>query len=205
MAFGKLTPKMLKVIQPHVYQREVWDLGCGDGTRAMEIADLGAKKVTMVDKAGGTLTPQRKKIEFVQDYFESLKSPRWIEVAMVFWPYGYGTYHGDKDLMRHLRKSKVVVYLGSNVDGTSCGSPELFQYFITRELLGYVPNKQNSLIVLGKSLGPRGEVMRPPVGEERAGMRDRGELHYLTYEESEGKADKFEPLRKLARELTVGR
>lgn len=69
-------------------------------------------------------------------------------------------------LFKLLEASQVVAYLGCNIEGTACGSSEMFDYLKNREILHHVPNRRNSFIVYGPGKAP-GRLL---VGEELAGL-----------------------------------
>ncbi len=64
-----------------------------------------------------------------------------------------------------LNTARTVIYLGSNFDGVSCGSEEMFHELSRREVLALVPHKFNSLIVYGSQ-----RVQRRLLPEEYAGL-----------------------------------
>lgn len=187
MPYGYLTPKMEQILAPIVKDRSVWDFGCGDCERDVRMIELGAKRVTGIDKEGQRERLHHPKVRFINDNFRDLKSPTRIEVALVFWPCSYSLpwFATDAGLIKHLKKASRVVYLGSNVDGTACGYPKLFEYFLTRSVLHYEPNPKNSLIVYGRR---HKQLEREVYGEERAGLRNRGDEKYMTFAQAEGRA-----------------
>ena len=46
----------------------------------------------------------------------------------------------------------MVIYVGSNTSGNSCGTNALFAHFRERDVLAYVPERRNTLIVYGLRL-----------------------------------------------------
>lgn len=151
------------------------DLGAGSCELSEHLVRLGAAKVVAVDKQLPGRAQQSPLIHYVQGYFEAL-SDLAPDVAFVSWPVN----QQQSGLFRILRNAKTVIYLGKNTDGSSCGHPDMFEDMLRRELKVYLPERQNSLIIAGKS------ILRPrkPVGEERAGISifDGGPM---TFEEAE--------------------
>lgn len=156
MAFGYLLKKMEDQIHHAVAEKTVYDLCAGDLTYSHLLLDLGASEVIAIDKE--PRHRPRRGLAVHQAYLADMTPPRErYDVALVSWP--VYSVHG---LVRWLTTARVVVYLGSNVDGTACGNPTLFTHLLQRELLAYVPHRRNSLIVCGEYL----DAARQPVGEE---------------------------------------
>jgi hypothetical protein len=165
--YGRLSKKQLEALRPHVKGRHVHDLGAGNLEMAKALLRLGAKRVTAIDKAEAVTTNPR--IEVVKAYFHDL-GDLTPDVAFVSWPVN----HDQPGLFRVLRAATKVIYLGKNSDGTSCGHPTLFRDLLNRELLTYVPERENTLIVGGQTL----MVPREPTGEERANFSTSTILQY---------------------------
>ena len=161
MGFGRFTPEMDAVVLPLIKDKHVYDLGAGDCGHARWLARSGARLVTAVDKEK---MPSRRnrKIHLVQDLFIDLEIPDRIDVAFLAWPQNMRLL----GLIDILRVADRIIYLGSNMYGTACGWPALFDYFTTREELEYIEHSQNSLIVLGQPL----ETWRSPNAEEQAAL-----------------------------------
>jgi hypothetical protein len=96
---------------------------------------------------------------------------REIEVAHLAWPVN----HHSPGLLAVLRALPVVVYVGSNTSGNSCGTNALFAHFRERDVLAYVPERRNTLIVYGLRLPePRAMVH----WEEHPSLFDDGVIHF---------------------------
>lgn len=163
MPFGLLTNEMEALVAPHVERRIVWDLGAGDLMYAHRLLKLGAAHVVAVDKELPQINvPPNFGLTIRQSYFHEIERlDEDIEVAFMSWPRN-GNVPG---LARMVDRSRVVVYLGSNTDGSACGDVELFlDHLCHRELLGHVPHRRNSLLIYGR---PRRRE-KPLTGEEFA-------------------------------------
>lgn len=161
MGFGKLLPSMAERLEKHIRGQTVWDLGAGDMTLSRKLLQLGAAGVVAVDKER-SLHPVPKGVRFLQDYFNAVQAPAQISVAFVSWPQNTHL----PGLLELLQKSAVVVYLGKNTDGTSCGNRRMFEHFRSREVLEFVADPKNTLIVYGEATA----CERPPLQEETAGF-----------------------------------
>lgn len=159
--FGRLNQAQKDTIRPFVQGQRIHDLGAGDLGLASELLQLGAKHIMAIDKEEAPSRAHDPAITYTRGLYSAFPDLR-PEIAFLSWPIN----HVLPDLNRIVSNAKTVVYLGKNTDGTSCGDRSLFQEFVWRELLAYVPDRQNTLIVLGKRL----ENLREPMGEERAGL-----------------------------------
>lgn len=190
MSHGRLSPAQVVALRPFVDGRTIHDLGAGQCTLAMLLLQrLGAACVIALDKESMPELVRAGLIQ-AQTTFEDVagehdvaewKRPlverardltRTIDVAFVSWPQN----HPSEGLLRLLRRAGVVVYLGSNVNGSACAWPGLFMSeFLFREVLAHVPERANSLIVYGERCeAPRRKLL----GEEIAAV--------LSYETSVG-------------------
>lgn len=160
--FGVVTKEMDYALVPHVRGRVVWDLGAGFLTHAKRLLELGASEVVAVDKEEMP-DPSSPRITRVRSHFTDLVVPDGgIDVAFLAFPQNT-TLHG---LISILERSQVVVYFGSNTDGTACGDVTLFEHLRGRGVLSHVPGRRGSLVVYGgPCLG-----MRALVPEEWAAL-----------------------------------
>jgi hypothetical protein len=197
-SFGKLSPAQQAVVRRFVSGKTVLDLGAGTFELSRCLVDLGAEHVIAVERS----TRERGRLEIGTPYervrvlpsnlsalgrvarragrrgVEPPASHRRAQVAFVSWPSPSGRMYSpapDFAILEPVRKAQVVVYLGSNLDGTICGSPTLYQHLARREVLAHEPEKRNTLIVYGKLL-PRGRV-RERLPEEQAGI-DTSKIYY---------------------------
>lgn len=192
MPFGVLNDTQTAEVKKVVQGRVVHDLGAGDLALAHLLIQLGAKKVVAIDRrrqlSARTLNKDGP-IEFHlmdHDTYVSMQmratldeglrqgyekvsppparfaQPETPDVVFMSWPYNMP----DNGLLLLASMAKTVIYLGQNLGGTACGFPELFQHFVTRELVSHVPSVQNSLIILGSTL----DNPREPVTEETGGL-----------------------------------
>jgi hypothetical protein len=189
-SFGKLSRAQEAIVRRFVTGRAVHDLGAGDFFLSRCLIDLGARRVFAVERqarhsgileAGSpyeavqvvgagfrALGKVARHHRRVQDPLPAAWTP---DVAFVSWPTPEDskfTSHSDYSLLAFVRRAKVVIYLGSNLDGTMCGSRKLYEHLGRREVLAHEPDRRNTLIVYGRLL-PRGRG-RELLPEERAGI-----------------------------------
>lgn len=182
MPFGTLTPEMEARIAPLVNNKTVWDLGAGDLSYAKRLLHLGAPHVVAVDKAIQGTPP--KDIQVIEAYFDEITTtllPEHIEIAFLSWP----ANRHMPGLQNLLDRSHIVIYLGSNTNGTACGTPNLIRTLASRSLLDELPHPRNSLLIYG----PRLTQPRTLAGEEIAALS--GQL--ITFEEAQRLATETRP------------
>ena len=183
-SYGVWTHEMEETIRPFIECRVVWDLGAGLLSNTHRLLRLGASHVVAVDKERhptGTFSCP-KRVTLIQSYFADLEvPPEGIRVALLSWPVNYHM----KGLISILRECNIVIYLGSNTDGSACGWPGLWKHFQGREVLAHIPHRSNSLIVYGNTL--QGEN-RSLVGEEVAATSE----FCLSFESAEKAAKSLE-------------
>lgn len=154
MDWGSLNKEQAKAIRPHVKGKTVWDLGAGDLTLSYQLLKLGAEKVVAVEKEE-THPSRSQAVEVQRKYFEQvLETP---EVVFVSWP----ANRRDVGLLRLVQNARTVIYLGCNTDYTCCGDRSFFTELSQREVLAYVPERRNSLLVVGHT-----RMIRPPTEQE---------------------------------------
>ena len=137
----------------------VHDLGAGDLTLSHTLLQCGAFKVVAVDRAEMP-EPLEARIERVTTYFDQFRDP--IDVAFLSWPVNWPC-----GLEVLAKRSRLVIYLGQNTDGTACGYPDLWWHLRTREVLHQVfEDPGTSLLVYGP--GTRKGKSRLP--EEHAAL-----------------------------------
>jgi hypothetical protein len=171
---GEMTPDMNEKIKPLLAGQEVWDLGAGGLHYSQHLLKLGAKRVVAVDRRGFQHTRYKGlNICPVHKDFVDVDVPAaGIRVAFVSWP----TNQRLPGLIEILRQCDMVIYLGSNTDGSACGWDGLFRHFAERKVLHYLPIRRNSLIVYGARCSER-----PLLGEEFATIS--GQL--LTFDQAQ--------------------
>lgn len=160
MSYGKITNEMEVALRPIVRGEAVYDLGAGDLQHARHLLRLGARHVVAIDKEPPRPTASEN-ITVLGGYFDQVPIPTdGIAVAFVAWPINYRT----PGLVAWLAAARVVVYLGHNFGGSSCGNPELFEHLLSRRLTGWVAHRANTLIVVDEPLS----APREPTPEEAA-------------------------------------
>ena len=155
MGYGEITTEMEAVLRPLVKGKVVYDLGAGDLHHARHLLQLGARRIVAIDKGDFVAIdkeyqpPSTPRIETISGYFDAVPiPPGGIEVAFVCWPCN----RYNPGLVTWLEAAEYVIYIGSNFDGTACGSPDLFEHLLRRRLTGYVPHRRNSLVAVAERL-----------------------------------------------------
>ena len=158
ISMGKLNDEQEAVLRNFVMGYNVHDIGSGQLGLSRKLIELGAHTVTAIDKLYADFrnnnfkdcapwVPPHPGITLVGEYFEEYASyGHFIDVAFVSWP---EAYHPDNGLVALLTGVRTVIYLGTNFDGTACGSIALFQHLSRRNILATVPHKWNTLLVYG--------------------------------------------------------
>lgn len=163
--YGRLSPSQRKALAPLVRGRVVHDLGAGLCRIAVQLAEMGARRVIALDMFApppAVLQKLPANVTFRLGQFED--APVKPRTVVLSWPSLSLDYEGP-GLMPMVRGASRVVYLGKNRDGVSCGGRPLFEHFAERELLAYEPSPTNNLLVLGR--WTKGSESRPLTGEEQ--------------------------------------
>ncbi len=155
--FGRLNDKQAQTVRRFVEGRTVHDLGAGSLSLARDLIGLGAEKVVAVDCHFPERVRKTAKVEMVQRAFADFEG--CPEVAVVSWPVNWAGI----GLAEIVARTPVVLYVGTNTGGTACGGDDLWDHLVTREVLAYVPDRENTLIVYGPN-----RATRPLYGEELA-------------------------------------
>lgn len=168
---GMHTNERFEAIEAVVAGRVVYDLGAGDCSLSARMLTR-ANRVVAVDRAYERDVVVSG-LELRAASFEQIaREGPTFDVAVVSWPINYT----QRGLLTLVKRARVVIYLGSNLDGSACGTPDLFESFLTRELIACVPDPRNTLLILGGH-----SKLREPTGEERAGM---DQTRIYSYEEA---------------------
>lgn len=171
MSYGRLNPRQLAALEPHVRDQHVWDLGAGDLFLSHELVRLGASGVTAVDKER-LPPPLDPRVKTSQASFDDLLDCTTRKIVFLSWPLN----HPDVSLLILTMGAETVIYLGSNLDGQACGFRSFFEHLLHRELVTHEPDRLNTLIVCGDYC-PR----RAPTWEEHAALNQQGILRYSDY------------------------
>lgn len=164
MGYGKLSSAQARIVAKVVKGQTVIDLGAGDLQLSHELLTLGAQAVTAVEKEElpqSILRLADPRVKVVRAYIKDLHGQTGASVAFLSWPANYPILGLDAVIA----KTPIVVYLGKNTDGTSCGTSRMFQRLLPREVVAYVPEFKNTLIVYGPK-----RIEREPYGEELAAL-----------------------------------
>jgi hypothetical protein len=169
MSHGRLTEEQERVLQDYVHGEIVFDLGAGDCSLAAYIHHLGASHVVAIEKENLiSLCPDEiegRRLRFSELATELLARGETIDVSFISWP--INRYMPALNTLVQL--SRVVIYLGSNTNGNACAGPRFFQELLHREVLEYIPDRSNTLIVYGDVLeSPRS--LSEARGEEFASL-----------------------------------
>lgn len=182
--FGQPTGAQEEVVKKYVKGKVVHDLGAGRLALAAWLAHLGARKVIAIDEIHPRVdTP--KGVKFVWESFCVYEAP--IDTAFLSWPASWG----PQGLIELVSRARIVIYLGSCIDGNACGDNDLYEHFLHRELLEYLPHRANSLQVMGKHLKRK----RPPTGEEVGALCGK----IIQFEAAEERAKKGHALSGICR------
>lgn len=166
IAMGQLTDEQEAIVRQYVAGYNVHDIGAGQLGLSKKLLELGAHTVTALDKDYNHrlhLYQTGLPITLVGETFEEYaRHGHFIDVAFVSWPETYQQF----GIVQLLRDARITIYLGSNFDGTACGSKEMFEQLVMQEVLATVPHRWNTLIVYGNR-----RVVRRPLMEELAALR----------------------------------
>jgi hypothetical protein len=170
MTWGRLDTAQAEALAAVVRGRTIHDLGCGDQVLSDALVQLGAAAVIAVDEH--PVGCPGSWVNTVRTTFAEYETRQpIIDVAFVSWPVN----HNEPPLLDLLYRAKTIAYLGKCTDGTLCGWPGLFRYFLGLELVAHVPHPANTLLIYGTP------VAAPRVGEweERAGLDHRFSYPYF--------------------------
>ena len=163
--YGHLTMLQRVALLPFVEGRTVHDLGSGNHLEQSKVLlELGAFGVVAVDRSidvDPCFIPQRVTLRRCE--FKDFTDP--VDVAFVSWPSSH-PHDRYMNLVPILERARLVAYLGSNLNGIACGTPELFNHLMMRRMLAVVPDFRNSLLVCGEKL----KALRAPSPEEAAAI-----------------------------------
>ena len=168
--YGRFTEKQQDILRAHVEGARVLYPGSGWGQKAEVLIGLGVDHVTCIEKEQTCFSKnpiyRHKKVTAVRDYIEELDDEVFEgkEVLLLSWVQPY-RFPATAEIFGRFDGIPKIVYLGKNTDGTLCGSPSLYSYLVTREVLHYVPARENTMIIYGDA-----KVLREPYPEEAAGL-----------------------------------
>ncbi|MDO8640852.1 MAG: hypothetical protein Q7R33_04860 [Nitrosarchaeum sp.] len=177
--YGYLNRAQKNIVQKIIQDQDVYDLGSGDFGLTMILKELGAARIAAIDKIPYQYPqlPHDPNIHYICGLFSELKMPEHIDITFLSWPVNY-----NAGILHWLKISSIVIYLGTNLNGTACGTPGLFKHLRTREILANEFDRRNELIVYGPN-----KVKREMLREERAAictdkivcaMEDNETIHY---------------------------
>lgn len=194
MSFGRIDSDQGEVLANTVRGQVVIDLGCGDGGWTKFICGCGPKKIIALDKQlPHHQSDPPNQIVWVERLFEDYLAdgPDDYDVAFLSWPVN----RPIPALQVLVERARLVIYLGKNTDGTSCGWDGLFDALSQREVLFYEPRRANTMIVYGD----RTDEARAPFGEEIAArFYSQAGSKMLMYDEAERMANEADAVTRLA-------
>ena len=158
MPHGILSQAQQEAVRPHIVGKVIHDLGCGDLELSRWLIQAGAKKVVAIDRYPPSCS-RFTQVTVVVTWFHLYQEP--VETVFLSWPINWQ----DPGLLRMVNEAKLVIYLGSNLDGNACGFREMFEHLLCREVLAHVPDRKNTLVVYGNQV-----VEREPIPEEFAAL-----------------------------------
>jgi hypothetical protein len=159
--WGKITSEMDDIIRFYVEGEEVHDLGGGDGRLARKLVQLGSRRVIVYDKE---VSEESEKVDTRKVLFNDLSEELFeSKVLFISWP---PNNYSSNQLSEIIKRAKLIIYLGFNFDCTACGSEIFYRELYKRELLEYIPNRKNNLLIVGSYCASE-RLMTP---EEMAGL-----------------------------------
>jgi len=155
-AYWYLTPPMKDVLHAHVRNTLVYDIGAGDLSLSKLMAKTASEVIAIEPYAPSHALP--KNVTLIKDYLTEVSLPDTLPVVMLSWPtlYEYG-------ITGILAQAEKVMVIANMFGGTSCGSQEMWESLMCREVIDYYRHPKNTLIVYGNTSSPR-----PLLREEKA-------------------------------------
>ena len=173
MSYGIILHSQEEEVSKAVVGHVVHDLGAGDLELTCRLLDLGAQHVVAVDRVPMG-APWESRVTIKTSEFVDVLDD--IDIAFVSWP----DNRIDIGLLLLCARAQSVIYIGSNVDGSQCGFPHLFRHLNMRKVIAYMPDPANTICVYG----PLQRKVRPPLGEEYAGIHT-GKM--MSFAQAEGR------------------
>lgn len=167
---GRLTEEQVDRLGRYLREKQVLDLGCGDGGIANLIAQRYGASVVAVDSKTTDTLGWHSRVQFVESTYVELDLDLMdFDVGFISWPNVYKA----RGLERIVEKLPLVVYVGLNFDYTACGSNRLWHHLSQRYLHEEIPDPHNNVLVYGVKMEPGST--RPVVPEEMAAL-DRSKV-----------------------------
>jgi hypothetical protein len=159
------TEGQLKVIEHFCRGKELLDLGGLDGSLSYRLLEAGAATAVTVDKEKvPSLRHPRMTVinQPFSEFFRANQAKQW-QTAILSWPANNDYAVGQMlPILDHCRE---VVYLGSNSNGSQCGTPLLWLQLVRRQIHCSLVEKKATLIVYTDIL-----EQRYLIDEERLGL-----------------------------------
>ena len=143
--FFRLTARQRLLLAQHVKGRSVLDIGGRTGELAQICKTLGAKSTALLDTHPDPVEPMTTHAVNMLS-LRAEEAYRLSDVLLLSWPECTPDLGA---LPPKLGKGKTLIYLGSNHDGTACGSASFWKQIVHNKVLGHVDDRQNTMIVYG--------------------------------------------------------
>lgn len=146
----RATAAQLRLIEAFCAGKDILDLGGRDGSFAHHLLSKGAGRATCLDHSKGLQRIIAKNLTHYKgtfaDFHSAFPNRRW-DVGIMSWPVKFVSLIGA--VIPILGNCKAVVYLGKNSASTQCGSRDLWEYLLSRELLIQSERKETSVLIYG--------------------------------------------------------
>ena len=154
--YATLTDDMKAAIKAIVKGRTVYDLGAETLSFALELVGMGAEHVTCIDRhemphLDRLRLASNDRINWKTQHFSELMGDIATDgmsglkdVLLMSWPVNWTT---GLSVLARLHQDAYIIYLGSNRDGTACGSCELFFELMKRDVQVEIQHQRNDLII----------------------------------------------------------
>lgn len=140
MPYGIIDLSIYDLIEPYIFELDVIDLCAGDLGHAKRLLSMKPSQLTALD-----INPMPKSTGIITINEDVANYNKQHTVAFLSWPLNCNT----PGLVEFLKNIPVVIYMGSNIDGNSCGGPDLFRYFETRQPINHLHHRNNSVLIYG--------------------------------------------------------
>lgn len=169
--WGRWYPEFDGPLRQAVAGRHVWALGSGIFGEEYELLhEAGAVDVVEVDKLFNTMAPRSLiqepgRWQFPGLWSDFLKKSEHFPAGVAFlkWPSNAPVWPGEVGVHVLLSLVPEFIYVGLNRGGSACGTKQLLQLMLTRELLHEVQQPKNDFLHYGLPCKTR----RPEAREEK--------------------------------------
>ena len=157
----RATADQLQALKTACKGKVVLDIGGFDASLANEVINGGATKVTVLDKENPTMSQNLHPGKITQHMatfaeFARNNQQNW-EVGIISWP--ANNEFAMRPVVEILKRCKQIIYLGSNQEGTQCGTLALWEYLVTRNVEQAIETRNQQFIVYGHQPRPAGSAL----------------------------------------------